>query len=329
MNAGRRVFIVLTAFIIGLGFAQLQAGQAKSASDGTVYRIGFHYWKPGKIYDEAMAGIKDALELEGIRYESVVFHSKRDKSKAIENLKKMDTMGLDLIYSLSSAGTKIARQIGMKTPVIATVINHPKSLGLNQSGASSISLTGTSYYVDSHKQLDLYMSLFPGTQHVGMIYDVNNPAGYAAEHPFMQETVKEKYKTFSSVGIKNQDELAVATKKLVRDGVDIIVIPTNRLVYKNLKLVLEITNEKKIPVLSMNKQGVEYGALAGLFADTYQLGRYTGPIAKMILEKKVDPVKIPFKFHPEPSLILNLRAAKSLDYEFQADILGSAAIILQ
>lgn len=322
--------ILVIGLMGGLCLAQISGvKQQRKKEQEPSYRIGFHFWKPGKIYDESMEGIKDALELEGIVYEAIVFHSDRDKLKAIENLKELDAMKLDLIYSLSSAGTLIAKELGMKTPVIATVVNHPISLGLNQEDIGSfIKLTGTSYYIDAHKQLNLYLELFPKTTKIGMLYDSQNPAGYLAEEPFMKRACDSLGKKFHSVGVQKKSDLAEATEKLIKNGVEIIVIPTNSLVYSNLKTVLEITHKNSIPVLSMNKQGVEYGALAGLFADNYKLGRLTGSIAKKILENKKNPPHIPFIFVSQPDLILNLQEAYNLGYEFPVDVLGRAAIVL-
>ena len=307
-----------------------QAGTSDQTADQKIYRIGFHLWKPGKIYDEAMAGIKDGLELAGIRYEEVILHSDRDKTLAEENLRKLDAMGLDLIYSLSSAGTKIAKKLELQTPVIATVINHPASLGVGQdNGTSRTKLTGTSYYIAAKKQLQLYRSLFPQATSVGMIFDTKNPAGYLAEEPFMKEACNEFGLKFHSVGIDQKDALSAATESLIAAGVDLIVIPTNRLVYGNLDIVIAVTSEHNIPLVSMNKQGVEKGALAALFADTYNLGRQTAEMASRILLNKADPLDISFEYIPEPDVILNLSSAQRLNYEFPSDILGDAAIVMQ
>ena len=295
-----------------------------------VYRIGFHLWKPGKIYDEAMEGIKDGLEIAGIRYEEVILLSNKDKALAVENFLKLDAMELDLIYSLSSAGTKIAKKLKLRTPVIATVINHPASLGVAQeSGDSDTKLTGTSYYIDANMQLDLYRTLFPQTASVGMIYDVKNPAGYLAEEPFMKKACDALGMGFHSVGINQKTELEAATKQLIAAGVDLIVVPTNRLVYGNLDVVLEITREHNVPVVSMNKQGVENGALAGLFADTYNLGRQTADMAKRILIDQSDPLEIEYEYISEPDVIVSLSSADHLNYEFPADVLSGATIVLQ
>ena len=307
-------------------------GSAAKDSSGTdkVFRIGFHIYKPGKIYDEAMAGIRDGLDLEGIRYEAVVVQSNRDNGLAEHNLRRMDKMGLDLIYSLSSAGTKIVKRLKMKTPVIATVINHPASLGIGQEGSrAGTRLTGTSYYVDAKKQLALYRNLFPDIDRVGMIFDANNPAGALAEEPFMRIACKEAGLRFVSAEVRKPSDLASAAKSLIDADVDVIVIPTNRLVYGNLGKVLAVTNKRHVPVVSMNKQGVENGALAALFADTYNLGRLTAGMARRILLEERDPASISFAYIDEPNVILNLSSASTLNYEFPADVLGGAAIVLQ
>lgn len=307
------------------------AAQRGASTSGVTYRIGFHLWKPSGIYDEALAGIRDGLDLAGITYETVMMHADRTKTKAIENFRQLDKMGLDLIYSLSSAGTKIAYALEMQTPVIATVVNHPASLGIesDERTASNIRLTGTSYYIDAQAQLELYLSLFPQARKIGMVYDEYNPAGYLAEEPFMRKASQARDLDFVSVGIAQKEQIPTATRALIEQRVDIIVIPTNDLIYSNLTGVLDVTAAQQIPVVAMNKQGVENGALAALFGDTYKLGRYTVPIAQQILLHKTEPSAIPFQFTPKPDLILNLRAAHQLGFEFPVDVLGNAAIILQ
>ena len=60
--------------------------------------------------------------------------------------------------------------------------------------------------------------------------------------------------------MNTSSELPGATQRLLDLGTDMIVIPTNNLIYDNLTAVLEITNLREIPVVSMSKQGVENGA---------------------------------------------------------------------
>ena len=325
-------FALLGTTSLTIDAAELQAQTAQSKQK--VYRIGFHWWKPGKIYDEAMAGIKDGLELQGIRYEEVVVHSNKDKKRAADNLRRLDNMALDVIYSLSSAGTQIARNLSLRTPVIATVINHPASLGVNpDSMTEGTAVSGTSYYVDAEKQLELYLQLFQSRSakkhRIGMIFDRNNPAGALAEEPFMRKASKKRGIQFQSVGVTKKTELRSAIKKLVNAGVTLVVVPTNRLVYGNLAQILAVTNPAGIPIVSMNKQGVENGALAALFADTYNLGRQTAQLADQILRTDANPARVGFQFITKPNIIINLSAANALNYQFPPQILGDASIVLQ
>ena len=295
-----------------------------------IARIGIHWWKPGKIYDEAVAGIIDGFATEGIEIEAVHVHSDRDKILAEENLRKLDTMGLDVIYSLSSAGTQIAKRLKLRTPVIATVVNHPASLGVAQKASSgSTRLSGTSYYIDADKQLSLYQNLFPTISNVGMIYDKNNPAGAIAEMPFMRRAAEQRQMSFVAAAVSDKAQISGATTRLLDENVDLIVIPTNRLVYANLERVTELAFARGIPVVSMNKQGVENGALAALFADTYYLGRQTAKIAHRIIKENQDPVEIGFEYSEEPEVIINLKSAKRIEYQFPASALGEASIVIQ
>jgi putative ABC transport system substrate-binding protein len=325
------VLLLICCVVLRPGLAQDNTGSQRVRHHGVPqYRIGLHLFKSATIYDEAIAGITDGLDLEGIAYETVLVNSHNDPVKARENLRTLDAMGLDLVYSLSSDGTLIAREIGMKTPIIATVINHPASLGVTQTpDAQHLRLTGTSYYIDTRKQLQFYRTLFPHITRVGMIYDKHNSAGYAAEEPFMRRSCQELGIEFLSVGIADKNDLTSAAETLLQGGVHILVLPTNNLVYLNIPSILKVTHAHQVPVVSMSKQGVESGALAGLFADTYELGRYTAPMAKQILIEKIAPQHIPFQFIHAPSIILNLKTAKELGYEFPSHILGQATTILQ
>lgn len=301
----------------------------KSSSKGEVINLGFHFFKPGAIYEEAYQGIIDGLELEGIPFKPTIYRSLRKKDMARDNLLDLDQLDLDIIISFSSAGTRIAHALSLQTPLLSSVINHPISLGIEKKESTSRpNLSGTSYYIDAGNQLDLYLELFPGAFRIGMLYDLNNPAGYLAEEPLMRAACNNRKMEFHSAGATGRDDLEQSTLKLLDKKVQMIIIPTNLQIYNNLDLVLKNTTPLKIPVFSMNKQGVEKGALAALFADTYKTGRQMVWIIKEIVENNKKPSEIPFLYPQSPDLIINLRAAAALEYEFNPNILGRASIVL-
>jgi len=332
MITAKKAQVALLVFALAISFvgSWQMASATQTVETARTYRIGFHLWKPGKIYDEALQGIRDGLDLAGIKYEEVVVESQRSKELAQENLKKLDAMDLDIIYSLSSAGTKIAQRLALKTPVIATVINHPASLGVgNKSEGPGTVITGTSYYVDAKKQIALYRKLFPKIDKVAMILDANNPAGTLAEEPFMRSACEQLGIAFESVKVTDAAHLTSAAQKLVEAGAGLIVVPTNRLVYANLDAVLAVTNAASVPVVSMNKQGVENGALAALFADTYNLGRLTVEMVRRVVVDGEDAANVDYEFVTNPDIIVNVSSANAINFEFPPEVLGSATIVVE
>lgn len=301
--------------------------EEKSTSNPHI-RLGIHFYKNGKIYDEAYQGIVDGLRLSHFQFEEFIYRSDRSVERANTNLKEMDKLNLDAIISFSSAGTRISQSLQLHTPLLASVINHPISLGIKEDGNVRSNISGTSYYVDANRQLDLYLELFPDLKKIGMVYDEHNPAGYLAEEPLMQKACMARNIEFTSTGAAGRKDLQYAAKLLVLKQVDLIVIPTNLQIYNNLDLIFEVTQPHRIPVVSMNKQGVEAGALAAFFADTYKMGRQMASIIKQIVYDSKDVSNVPFVFSVSPDLILNLQAAEKLDYEFQPSLLGRATIIL-
>lgn len=295
-------YMVLLVFICTFQFLALNQVACKE-QDSPRYssvRLGFHFFKDGKIYDEAYQGIIDGLLLSNIQFEKFIYRSGRSVEKAKNNLNEMDELNLDAIISFSSAGTQVAKSLQLKTPVLASVINHPISLGIKEGGSIRSNISGTSYYIDASLQLDLYLKLFPYLKKIGMVYDGNNPAGYLAEEPLMRAACMEKNIEFISTNTTERGGVADAANLLIQKEVELIVIPTNLQIYNNLDLILEVTTPHKIPVVSMNKQGVEAGALAALFADTYKMGRQMESIIGQILNSSKKVSDIPFVFSVSP-----------------------------
>lgn len=296
-------------------------------SDSAI-RLGFHFYKNGNIYDEAYQGIVDGLRLSNVPFEEFIYRSDRNIEQANDNLKEMDNLNLDAIISFSSAGTRISQSLQLQTPILASVINHPISLGIKEGGEIQSNISGTSYYIDANRQLDLYLDLFPDLKKIGMVYDKHNPAGTLAEEPLMKKACMARDIEFISTGATGRDDVGYAAKLLLLNQVELIVIPTNLQIYNNLDLILEVTLPHRVPIVSMNKQGVEAGALASFFADTYKTGRQMESIIRQIVYDSKIVSDIPFVFSAAPDLILNLQAAEKLDYEFQPSLLGRASIVL-
>ena len=58
------------------------------------------------------------------------------------------------------------------------------------------------------------------------------------------------------------------------------------------KLLLRYLCNKKIPILSSNKTGIEQGSTFGVVADFYVLGEMSGEMAVRILKENIRPEQL-------------------------------------
>lgn len=92
------------------------------------------------------------MRLSHFRFEEYIYRSDWGEERADTNFKERDKLNLDAIISLSSAGIRISQSLQLQTPHLASVINHPISLGIKEDGDVRSNINGTSYYVDANLQ---------------------------------------------------------------------------------------------------------------------------------------------------------------------------------
>ena len=73
--------------------------------------------------------------------------------------------------------------------------------------------------------------------------------------------------------------------------------------------LINISLQKKIPILSSNKIGIEEGSTFGPVADFYVLGRMSGEMAVKILKKNIDPAQLQSKTQDPPLTLINRKSA--------------------
>ena len=99
----------------------------------------------------------------------------------------------------------------------------------------------------------------------------------------------------------------------VADKTDVFMTTTDTLMQGGGENVLiEVSDKKKIPILSSNKAGVEAGSTLGPVADFFILGKMSGEMAVQILRNKVDPARLESKLQDPPLVLVNRKSANSL-----------------
>ena len=76
--------------------------------------------------------------------------------------------------------------------------------------------------------------------------------------------------------------------------------------------LIEVSLEKKIPILSSNKIGIEQGSTFGVVADFYVLGKMSGEMAVKILKENIRPTQLRSRIQDPPLTLINRTSARLL-----------------
>ena len=113
--------------------------------------------------------------------------------------------------------------------------------------------------------------------------------------------------------LESVDEVRKAAAKLV-GKVDLFMTTTDTLMQGGgEKALIEVSLDKKIPILSSNKTGIEQGSTFGVVADFCDvLGQMAGEMAAKILQKNIRPTQLESRTQEPPLTLINRKSARLL-----------------
>jgi putative ABC transport system substrate-binding protein len=91
--------------------------------------------------------------------------------------------------------------------------------------------------------------------------------------------------------------------------------------------IIKVALEKKIPILSSNKTGIEKGSAFGPVADFHTLGKMSGKMAAKILKEKSDPADMKSQKQEPPVILINKKTIKTLGIEIPEEKLQNVGYV--
>ncbi|MFH1762511.1 MAG: ABC transporter substrate binding protein, partial [bacterium] len=99
--------------------------------------IGISQWVSNPEYDRNIAGFKDKLAeygfIENKNLKYIIKIAEADKTKQREIIKSFKDNKVDLIYSLTTPGTLIAKEIIKDIPIVFSIVTYPAKAGVIKS----------------------------------------------------------------------------------------------------------------------------------------------------------------------------------------------------
>ena len=282
--------------------------------------------------DAATEGFKqafiDAGYVEGETVEFDLQNANGEQATAVSIAQGFASSDADLVLAVATPAAQAAAQAIVDKPVLFTAVTDAVTADLVDSNAKpGGNVTGTSDAVPSdalQSQFELLKELAPDAAKVGIVYssgEVNSEVQVeAAEKVAAGLDLEIVTKTVTTAS-----DIPQATDAL--GDVDAIYVPTDNLVVGGISSLVQVAEEKQIPVIGAESGTVEGGAIATLGIDYVALGRQTGEMALRILQKGEDPATMPVEFATELAYVVNPGAAERMGAEIPQEVLDQAETV--
>lgn len=298
---------------------------ASSADGGESYHIGINQLVQHPALDAATEGFKSAFEDAGVEVEWDEQNANGEQATALTIAQQFASSDLDLALAVATPAAQATVQNLTDVPVLFTAVTDPVEADLVDSlEKPGDNVTGTSDAAPFEQQLELLTQIVPETKTIGIVYasgEVNSQVQVDA----MTEAAKKQGIEVVTQTVTNVTEIPQAAEAI--GDVDAFYVPTDNMVVSGLSSLIQVAEEKKIPVIGAEEGTVEGGAVATIGIDYEELGRQTGEMALRILQEDADPAEMPVETASEFTYVVNEEAAKAQGVTIPQEILDEAETV--
>jgi len=273
----KEVFLIIL-FIGILFISGCQLTQTES--EERVLTVGIAGWGSNPEFMRNIEGFKDGLAengyVEGENVHFIIKIPETDLDAQREIIQSFIDAGVDLIFSITTPGTLVAKEMTSEIPIVFSVNTFPVESGVIDSLESSgNNIVGTRNYIPVARQYASFGKIYPYTNTLAFVHRKGEPNS-VAQHLEMKALLEKK-------GIKVIDIAAVDLTDMRQqlesniDGVDTIFSACDTLTHSlgGEELIVEFSKKYKKPSFACNKEGTIRGHLMGNIADFYIIGKHT------------------------------------------------------
>jgi putative ABC transport system substrate-binding protein len=300
------VIVVLAAVLLVVNIIQKRS---------SVTTIGIMQIIEHPALDAAKKGFIDGLAEEGlVEGDDLKFESQSaqgDMATAQSIAQKFVSEKVDMILAIATPTAQAAAKATTEIPILITAVTDPVAAELVEAiDRPGTNVTGTSDLTPVAKQLELLKQLVPAAQRVGIVYNAGETNSVVQVDLAKQAA--------SSLGIEIVEATASSTSGVYEAAqslvgrVDAIYVPTDNTVVSALESVIKVAEERAIPLIVGEEDGVRRGALATVGIDYYALGKQTAKMAVKVLKEGAKPSEMPIEYQEDVRLVVNLKAAEKM-----------------
>ncbi len=324
----------LLVFVVGfLGAGLLSWFVIRSVDDAEMVVVGISRWvaEDNTTYDDNIQGFKNALadagyvEHKNIKYIHKTANAQMENQVAIAREFVRDDV--DLVYSLTTPGTAVIKDIITNRPVVFSIVTYPVEAGLIDSLTSSgNNLVGSRNWVPVEDQLGAFLELVPTVQSIGFVHraDEVNSNIQLVEMREIAENFGVEIIDISATTLQDLEEVLETHSEI-----DSIYSACDTLVQGEAEeSIIDFVKRNNIPSFSCNISGPFKGDLLGVVADFYEIGQMAGEKASLILNG-ARPGTLETTTVLRPSIYINATRANELGIIIPQTLIPQAKEIIR
>lgn len=276
--------------------------------------------------DDAVHGFKSEIAQLGIQTEFHYLNADGNIDQLPKLANQLAEKKVDLIFACSTPAATAAVELTANIPVVFTPVFDPIGANLVHSLAEpGGKATGVAGMVKAEDKILFISRLLPTATTVGILYhtkDTNSMVEVANFRKVVHPTIR-----LVEIAIENSEDLS-NLPDILPSGLDVLFLPIGRIVEENFATIVYYTDTIGVPIIASHTPNISDGALGGLVANHYQLGKECAGKAEMILHGR-EAKTIPVDIVKSPEILLNQFTAENLDISLPEDLLQEAAEIFQ
>lgn len=329
--------LLFALLLVGCGGGQQSqtqpgGGQATPPEQGKVIKLGIIQIVEHPSLDQARKGFLDVLAEKGYKDGEKLAvdyqNAQGDQSIANTIASKFVADKKDLILAIATPAAQAAANATKDIPILITAVTDPVAANLVQSlEKPNTNVTGTTDMNPVKEQLALFKELAPQAKKIGVIYN-SSEVNSRVQVDLAKKAAGELGYTIVEAVATNSAEVLQAAKTLA-GKVEGIYVPTDNTVVSALESVIQVAEEKDLPLVVGEGDSVKRGGLATVGIDYYKLGRQTGEMALRIIEQGAKPQDMPVEAQKEYDLILNKKAAANMGVTLPESLLARATKVYE
>ena len=304
---------------------------SQTENEEKVLIIGIAQWVSNEEYTNNVRGFKDGLAergyVEGQNIAFIIENPETDKERQREIIQSFIDKKVDLVYSLTTPGTLIAKEMIQNKPIVFSIVTFPVEAGVIDSlETSGNNLVGTRNFISVARQYNQFEKIYPNTKKLAFVHR-KGESNSVIQYGEMKELLNKKGIGVIDVAAVDLKDLRTQLNNVIND-IDSMYSACDTLIQGGgEEIVIDFSRIQKKPSFTCNKDGVLKGALMGNVADFYTIGKMSGIKAALILGG-AKPSSLLTESPAEDYVIINTKTASEIGIDIPEYIIDDAEEII-